>query len=145
MHDIMNRHTPKSSSWSSIGYFVLADCDRPCPPGGQLAADCSVCECANAVLTGQVLNQADSIPLVDVSVYVMGRQWHPSATTDRLGQFELKDLCISGLKLTFKKNGFMSELDVYNAENSNPIVIKMKKLGKLPILCFLLVSAFVVS
>ena len=39
----------------------------------------------------------------------------------------------------------MSELDVYNAENSNPIVIKMKKLGKGPILCFLLVSAFVVS
>ena len=110
--------------------FVLPDCGRVCPPGGTLSDDCSVCECEGAVLTGQVLNKAYSIPLVGVKVYVVGHEWEPSATTDVLGAFELRNLCIKGLKLKFAKDGFLGELDEYSAEHSNPIAIKMMKLGK---------------
>ena len=111
-------------------FVPTADCSRTCPPGGHLDSDCSVCQCDGDVIEGRVTDRRTSLPMADVNIFTVGREWSAAAVSGRDGRFTLSGVCVSGLRLTARKDGYESEIQEYVVIAGSSVNVVMYKLGE---------------
>ena len=71
------------------------------------------------------------LTLANVNIYTVYKQWTPSAVSRGDGTFTIYATCKEDLKLTARKDGYMSESLEYPLDPSvSPTVIVMIKLGE---------------
>ncbi|KAK2176612.1 hypothetical protein NP493_652g03024 [Ridgeia piscesae] len=119
---IVNVHT--------TGFFPTADCSRTCPPGGHLDSDCSVCQCGSDVIEGRVTDRQTSLPLADVNIFTVGREWSAATVSGRDGRFTLSGVCVSGPRLTARKDGYESASQEYVVIAGSSVSVVIYKLGE---------------
>ena len=70
------------------------------------------------------------LTLANVNIYTVYKQWTPSAVSRGDGTFTIDFVCVEDLKLTARKDGYMSEAAEYSLDPFvSPTVIVMIKLG----------------
>ena len=108
----------------------ITDCSRVCPQGGSLEDDCSYCLCGGDQISGIVRDRDSGLTLANVNIYTVHKQWTPSAVSRGDGTFTIYATCEEDLKLTARKDGYMSKDPEYPLDPFvSPTVILMIKLG----------------
>ncbi len=105
----------------------MLDCSKICANGGALV-NCSVCECTGNSTYGKVTITGTNLPLADVDVYVIGHEWESLASTNRMGEFVLENVCLADLELRFTKAGYLSDEEKYSASPS-PLAVTMTEMS----------------
>ena len=108
---------------------LIADCSRSCPSGGTLDAECSQCLCPSDSVAGRVREKHSSLPLANVDIYTVGREWSPTAVSGSDGRFTISGICVWDLKLTARKDGYMIDEPEYLFNPGSNGIIVMLKLG----------------
>ena len=111
-------------------FILIADCSRSCPPGGSLSSDCSQCLCAGDSVSGKVTDRQTSLALANVNIYTVGREWSPSAVSGSDGKFTISGVCVDGLKLTARKDGYESASREYSVSAGSSVSVVMYTLGE---------------
>ncbi|KAI0223002.1 hypothetical protein LSAT2_025748 [Lamellibrachia satsuma] len=68
--------------------------------------------------------------LADVNIYTVGREWAATVASGRDGRFIITGVCLLGLKLTARKDGYESALQEYVVSAGSSVNIVMFKLEK---------------
>ena len=110
--------------------ILIADCSRRCPSGGNLNRDCSQCLCADDSVSGKVTHRQSSLALANVNIYIVGREWSPSAVSGSDGRFTISGVCVDGLKLTARKDGYESSSREYSVSAGSSVSVVMHTLGE---------------
>ena len=110
--------------------ILIADCSRSCPPEGSLNDDCFQCLCAGDSVSGKVTDRQTSLALANVNIYTVGREWTPSAVSGSDGRFTISGVCVDGLKLTARKDGYESVSREYSVRAGSSVSVVMYTLGE---------------
>ena len=60
----------------------------------------------------------------------MGREWTPSAVSGSNGRFTIPGVCVDGLKLTARKDGYESASREYSVSAGSSVSVVMYTLGE---------------
>ena len=97
---------------------MITDCSRPCPEGGRLDSECSLCLCTGNVVRGKVTDATTSAAIRGALIYVIGREWSHNAVTDQNGQFTLTGICREGMQVKAVLDGYEAQtMDVPERRN----------------------------
>ncbi len=67
-----------------------------------------------------------------MDVYVIGHEWESLASTNRMGEFQLEDMCTADLVIRFAKAGYLSEEETYSVLAGNLLAVKMIEMSMSP-------------